>query len=142
MKTYAIRKGEGKLGYELAICDNGKVTTIDLIRKTTDNYLYMPDEVVKDTNRKLISMAMVDKALETNDEFEIIAKSVSAKTASAPKTSKSWINYLTDDEKALIEELKARATTRMNDPIAKAKKALEAAQKAYDELVKKAEAAE
>lgn len=46
--------------------------------------------------------------------------------------------YLTDEEKDELEALKEQATKRMNDPIEKAKRALEQARKEYEALLAKA----
>lgn len=139
MKQYRIRKSnESKLGYELAISDNGKVSTIQLNRKTTDNYLYMPDEVISATNRRLISMAMIDKTLETNDEFVITSKAPTIKSpnGTTKKSSTKWTEFLTDEEKKTIEDIKSKCEQRMNDPLTIALRELEAAKARVEELKK------
>lgn len=61
---------------------------------------------------KLIKLGTIDYGDEVKEKRTI--------TRSGDKPSKSattWLDYLTDDERKTIEDIKAKATTRMNDPL-------------------------
>lgn len=51
----------------------------------------------------------------------------------------NWTDYLTEEEKITMEEIKAKAMHRMNSPIEKARREVERAQAALDALLKAAQ---
>lgn len=111
------------------ILKDKKVTMVDndrivIVEENIDNckadrdgkkYLVLPENSV---NRKytqldkLLKLGTIDYGDEVKEKRTI--------TRSGDKPSKSattWLSYLTDDERKTIEDIKAKATARMNDPL-------------------------
>lgn len=138
MKYYVQKNTERKHGYELVIIDDaGSESIQDLPRKTPDNCLYMPDEIINAVNRKFVSINMLEKAGQ--DRFELTYR----EPREPRNLSKPLTNYMSDEDKIafanaqkIIEEIIEKAKiAKANDKV-KPLTALEKAQLA----VKKAQA--
>lgn len=112
MKYYITKNENSKHGYDLIVDNNGETQTIELTRKTTDNYLHLPEQCAKDTNRKLISIVMIEKA--DVDMFEITAKEYKEprkldKSSNGSNKYKDIEQYLDDNDKVLLQKLIEKA---------------------------------
>lgn len=140
MKYYTQFNQNAKHNYELVcVDDNGNETIVALNKKTTDNYLHMPECVVNDTNRRLISIAMIEKS--NCDRFEIVAKEYKAPRVLTTSPRKGLEEYLNEDDKKLFLELvekakKAREEANKKQPMSK----LEKAQRELERALAKVEA--
>lgn len=146
MTYYIVSNPQSKHGYDLQyVNDKGIVVkTVELRRKTTDNFLWLPEDCVAETNRKCISMAMIAKSGETH--FEVEPKEYrEPRQLGSNNGGKKLFDYLSDDDKILYLELvdrarKAReAANRPLTPVEKAKRAMERAQATYEKLLREAE---
>lgn len=139
--TIIIRKNaQTSTGYEL-VNGNGNVLPIESTYKGEPNTLVLPENTA---NRKYCNSKKVDAVGELTLEYkESKHYSVDPAKKTAPK--KGWEDYLDEDDKKVLEELKAKAEAKKkaekeaaeaakNDPIAKAKRELEKAQKRVNEL--------
>lgn len=150
MKYFIQLNATAKHGYELVKVDeNGKEIIVALDKKTADDYLYLPDDVVKATNRRLIGINGIKKSGATR--YELTMKEYHEPRVLGPRTesgsTKKLIDYLTDEEKATIEKLMAVAKERREaekskamSPIEKARKEYERKKAAYEKLLAEAEA--
>lgn len=131
MKTYITTSTTSTTGY--AIVDNGITTDINATDPKNERILKLPEN---SSNRKWYSADKVDKG-----QNELTFKASIKLGGRHIKPSKEeWTMYLTDEEKDQLEALKELATKRMNDPIEKAKRALEQARKEYEALLEKQQA--
>lgn len=129
MKTYITTSTTSTTGY--AIVDNGVTTDINATDPKNERILKLPEN---SSNRKWYSADKVDKG-----QVELTFKaSVKLGSKHMKPSKEDWTMYLTDEEKDELEALKEQATKRMNDPIEKAKRALEQARKEYEALLAKA----
>lgn len=106
---------------KVTMVDNDRIViveeNIDRIKKNSrgERWLMLPENSVNRqyTNLdKLIKLGTIDYGDEVKEKRTI--------THSGDKPSKSatsWLNYLTDDERKTLEDIKAKATARMNDPL-------------------------
>lgn len=90
--------------------DNGNVVELT---PNEDYYLKLPSN---SCNRQWVSGAKVEKApgqcVDYGTEVKE-ARVLGPKTSTTPKAStKGWMEYLTDDEKVIFDELKAKAEKR------------------------------
>lgn len=135
--TTIIRKSAtARFGYEwVEIHDDGTETIVALNKKTTDNYLYLPEN--NPFNRRLIGMNFLAKQ---GDEWEVTVREKSPRTVASSTSRKGLEEYLDNDDRALylalVEKALANKERAKNDPIAKARKALEKAQREYEALVR------
>lgn len=135
MKKIIRKNEEKKFGWEwVEIDENGNENIIDLNKKTTDNYLYLPEN---EFNRRLIGMNFLEKQ---GDEWEVTMRNSTPKISNNQTTIKKGLEeYLDDDDKALYLALVEKAIQNRdkmkNDPVAKAKAKYEAALKAYEALL-------
>lgn len=109
MKTFITPNADG---YELRIInDDGSVhSTTPLTKITNDGKSYvLPDNPA---NRKFWAISRLDcKEVElTYKETKTFGPRDPNATPKAP--TKGWLEYLTDEEKALYEQLKAKAEKR------------------------------
>jgi predicted RNA-binding protein with RPS1 domain len=111
MRFYVKFNDKCKHNYELFIVDDDNNTrTVELTSKTTDGYLRLPEECTKVTNRKMIAI----KQLEQSDgDFELTIKELNEKSQKVTKSTTNWQQYLTDDERAIFDELKSKCELRM-----------------------------
>ena len=138
MKYFAQLNTNAKHNYEL-ICvdDNGNETILPLNKKTTDNYLYMPECVVNDTNRRLVSIAMIEKSKA--DRFEITPKEHKEPRKLDMTNRKGLEEYLEGEDKemylALVEKAKkAREEANKKAPMSDLEKAMRAVERAQAKL--------
>ena len=106
---------------KVTMVDNDRIViveeNIDNVHKNSrgERWLVLPENSVNRqyTNLdKLIKLGTIDYGDEVKEKRTI--------TRSGDKPSKStttWLSYLTDDERKTIEDIKAKATARMNDPL-------------------------
>lgn len=134
MKYYAQFNPDAKHNYELVcVNDNGEVESIlALNKKTTDNYLHMPECVVNDTNRRLVSIAMIEKA--NVERFEITPKDYKEPRTLNVAPKKGLEEWLEGDDKelflALVEKAKkAREEAHKKVPMTELEKAIKARDK-------------
>ena len=143
MKVYIRHNATTKTGYEVvSTLDNGEVVVTELNRKTTDNYLYMPDHVVQATNRRLIGIALIEKSMK-DGEFEVEAKEYRAPRVLGPRDEngnhKKLEDYLTDEEKSIIANIMAEAKKRKEADKPKPLTEVEKAQREYEKAKAKLE---
>lgn len=146
MKYFITLNPLTKHGFELVkVDDEGNTTYHCLDRKTPDDYLYLPDDVVKATNRRLIGMNAVRKA--NVERYELTVKEYREPRVLGPRDNtaprKKLEDYLTEEEKSIIakimEECKKRREADKPKPlteIEKAKIAAEKAQAKYERLLR------
>lgn len=124
MKYYTQFNTSAKHNYELVCVDDDMSETIvPLNRKTTDNFLYLPDTCVRDTNRRLISIAMIERSGDVR--FEITPKEYREARTLTGMSKKGLEDWLEGDDKVLYLEL-----------VEKAKKAREEAMRPRTEVEK------
>lgn len=106
---------------KVTMVDNDRIIiveeNIDNIKTNSRNerWLVLPENSV---NRKYTNLDKLIKlgAIDYGDEVK--EKRTLTHTNDRPsKASASWVEYLTDDERKTLEDIKAKATQRMNDPI-------------------------
>lgn len=105
-----------KYNYELVITnDDGSIDVRELNQKTTDNYLRLPMDVYDATNRHYVSLKMLD---ELNGDTYVIEPKSTRRVFSTTKNEKTTnfaiLEYLTDDEKQIYNELYKKAIHRYN----------------------------
>ena len=138
MKYFAQLNTNAKHNYELVcVDDNGNEIILPLNKKTTDNYLYMPECVVNDTNRRLVSIAMIEKSKA--DRFEINPKEHKEPRKLDMTNRKGLEEYLEGEDKemylALIEKAKkAREEANKKAPMSDLEKAMRAVERAQAKL--------
>lgn len=125
MKTIIRRNADAKFGYEYVTIENGHEVVTELVKKTTDNYLYLPEN---DFNRKLIGIAFLDKQ---GDEWEVTPREPKVKAQATTATPRKGLEeYLEGDDRAtylaLVEKAIANREKVKNDPVAKLKAKIEA----------------
>lgn len=150
MKYFIQLNATAKHGYDLVKVDEkGKETIVSLDKKTADDYLYLPDDVVKATNRKLIGINAIKKSGATR--YELTVKEYREPRVLGPRTEsgprKKLEDYLTDDEKATIAAIMEKAKERREadkpvplTPLEKARREYERKKAAYEKLMSEAEA--
>lgn len=109
MKTYITRNTEAKFGYQIVFDDKAH-EILDIV--DDGKTLKLPENP---SNRKYFSIAKVEAAGGTIELTYKESKTFGPRTneSSTPKTStKGWTEYLTDEEKAIFDELKAKAEKR------------------------------
>lgn len=120
MKTFITPNANG---YELRIMnDDGTIfSTTPLTKITNDGKSYILPE--NPANRHFWAISRLDdKEVElTYKESKTFGPRTNSPTPTT--TTKGWTTYLTDEEKALYDELKAKAERRAKIEALKAKKA-------------------
>ena len=95
-----------KYGYDCVTIDDNNVETVkELTSKTTDNYLRIS---IPEYNIKMIAIKTIENNLH-DDEY-VIEPREARNTNNI--SSGSWQEYLTDEEKATIEDIKQRCVER------------------------------
>lgn len=124
MKTIIRRNPNAKFGYEyVTINEDGIENVVELTKKTTDNYLHLPENAF---NRKLIGIAFLDKQ---GDEWEVTTREAKAKVTNPATPRKGLEEYLEGDDKItylnLVEKAMANREKVKNDPVAKLRAQIE-----------------
>ena len=120
MKTFITSNADAKFGYQINF--DGKI--LDVLDIVDDGKtLKLPENP---SNRKYFSIAKVEAAGGTIELTYKETKTLGPKTEgnTTKSTTLKWTDYLTEEEKALYEELKAKAENRAM--IAKLKAQMEA----------------
>jgi len=110
MKTYITRNAEAKFGYQILFNDQA-FDVLDIL--DDGKTLKLPENP---SNRKYFSIAKVEAAGGTIELSYKESKSFGPRTSTTSTTpkapTKGWMEYLTDEEKAIVEEIKAKAEKR------------------------------
>lgn len=112
MNTYKIAANSlSKYGFDLiTIKEDGSIDRQELTSKTTDNYfkLNLPQEY----NIKYLAIKQIKANLNEEGEYTIEPRTQRAASTSSGSTL-SWMNYISKEEKATIEAIKAKAIKAM-----------------------------
>ena len=109
MKTYITRNPESKFGYQV-LFDDKILDVLDIV--DDGKTLKLPENP---SNRKYFSIKKVE---ESNGTIELTYKESKTfgprtNTSTTPKVStKGWMEYLTDEEKTILDEIKTKAERR------------------------------
>ena len=144
MKYYITKNENSKHGYDLIVDNNnGETQVIELTRKTTDNYLHMPEQCANETNRRLISIAMIQKA--NVDMFEVMPREYREprKLSTSNAQRKGLEEYLNEEDRAIFLALIEKAKTAREEankkvplsPIEKAQRKIAQLQAKLEELM-------
>lgn len=132
---YSIRKNSAaKHGYDFVIThDDGHEEIKAITAKTSDGYLKLPEN-------PMWKMARISLLEMTEGDLELTEKRPLRTTTASdgqPKSNGKWLDYVSDEDKALLAQIKERAIKKMK--IAIAQDALAKAKAYYEELLKGAE---
>lgn len=113
MNTYKIVANSlAKYGFDLITIDgSNNVTRKELTSKTTDGYLRM---AIPEYNIKMVSLKQINSNLDENGEY-ILQPKAERKTAAKTQTvaKSSWLDYLDENDRKIVNELKAKAEQAM-----------------------------
>lgn len=113
MNTYKIvANSSAKYGFDLiTIDDSNNVVRKELTSKTTDGYLRMQ---IPEYNIKMVSLKQINSNLDENGEY-VLQPKAERKTATKTQTvaKSSWIDYLDENDRKIVDELKAKAEQAM-----------------------------
>ena len=121
MKTIITKSETSKTGY--AINFDGQSIDINETDPKNPSILKLPENP---SNRKWYSIAKIEKGLTelTYKETRTIDRT---NTPDRPTATKNWTEYLTDEERTIIDEIKQKCATRAKrDKILKQIEALKA----------------
>ena len=106
MKTIITKSETSKTGY--AINFDGKTIDINETDPNNPGSLKLPENP---SNRKWYSIAKIEKGLTelTYKETRTIDRTT---TSEKPTATKNWTEYLTDEERTIIDEIKQKCATR------------------------------
>ena len=142
MKYYIQSNPQAKHGFELVkVDDNGDEIIVALDKKTADDYLYLPEDVVSATNRRLIGINGIKKA--NVERYELTTKEYHEPRVLGPRPAngeprKKLEDYMTDEEKAIIAGIIAKAKERREEATKREPMTeLEKAQRAYERALAK-----
>lgn len=133
MNTYKIvANSQAKYGFDLITIDEtNNETRKELTSKTTDGYLRMQ---IPEYNIKMVSLKQINSNLDENGEY-VLQPKAERKTATKTQTvtKSSWLDYLNENDRKIVDELKAKAEQAMRieklkAQIAKLEKQLEDAE--------------
>lgn len=132
MNTYKIvANSSAKYGFDLITIDEtNNETRKELTSKTTDGYLRM---AIPEYNIKMVSLKEIRANLNENGEY-VLQPKVARKNATAQTVAKSsWVDYLDENDRKIVDELKAKAEqamriAKLKAQIAKLEKQLEDAE--------------
>ena len=113
MNTYKIVVNpQAKHGFDLIVIDeSNNETRKSLTSKTTDGYLRVS---IPEYNIKMVSLKEINKNLDENGEYVLqpkTARKIATKTQTITKSS--WLDYLDENDRKIIDELKAKAEHAM-----------------------------
>lgn len=113
MNTYKIvANSNSKHGFDLITIDEtNHETRKELTSKTTDGYLRM---AIPEYNIKMVSLKQINENLDENNEY-ILQPRAERKTTTKTQTvaKSSWLDYLDENDRKIINELKAKAEQAM-----------------------------
>lgn len=113
MNTYKIvANSNSKYGFDLITIDEtNNETRKELTSKTTDGYLRMQ---IPEYNIKMVSLKQINSNLDENGEY-VLQPKAERKTATKTQTvaKSSWLDYLDENDRKIINELKTKAEQAM-----------------------------
>lgn len=128
---YSIRKNSAsKHGYDFIIThDDGHEEVKAITARTSDGYLKLPDN-------PMWKMARISLLEATEGDLELTEKRPirNTSTESKPRTNGRWLDYVSDKDKKVLADIKARAERAM--AIAIAQEAVKNAEAYLEELMK------
>lgn len=143
MKTIITRNTEAKTGYAMIeIAEDGteKVTLLDKSHTHSKTGIVTIDLPKNTTNRLCINPSKLEKELANADSYELPYKDESEKRTLG--NGKKIEDYITDEEKKIIDEIYAKAKARKEadkpkelTPLEKAQLEVEKAQKRLEKLL-------
>lgn len=112
MNTYKIvANSNSKYGFDLITIDEtNNETRKELTSKTTDGYLRMQ---IPEYNIKMVSLKQINENL-VNDEY-VLQPKTERKTVTKTQTiaKSSWIDYLDENDRKIVEQLRIKAEHAM-----------------------------
>ena len=113
MNTYKIvANSQAKHGFDLITIDEtNNETRKELTSKTTDGYLRV---AIPEYNIKMVSLKQINNNLDENGEY-VLQPKAERKTATKTQTvtKSSWLDYLNENDRKIVDELKAKAEQAM-----------------------------
>lgn len=113
MNTYKIvANSQAKHGFDLITIDEtNNETRKELTSKTTDGYLRV---AIPEYNIKMVSLKQINSNLDENGEY-VLQPKAERKTATKTQTvaKSSWLDYLNENDRKIVNELKAKAEQAM-----------------------------
>lgn len=113
MNTYKIvANSNSKHGFDLITIDeSNNETRKELTSKTTDGYLKV---AIPEYNIKMVSLKQINSNLDENGEYVLQPKAERKTTTKTQTIAKSsWLDYLDENDRKIINELKAKAEQTM-----------------------------
>lgn len=113
MNTYKIvANSNSKHGFDLITIDEtNHETRKELTSKTTDGYLRV---AIPEYNIKMVSLKQINSNLDENGEYVLQPKAERKTTTKTQTVAKSsWLDYLNENDRKIIDELKAKAEQAM-----------------------------
>lgn len=113
MNTYKIvANSNSKHGFDLITIDEtNHETRKELTSKTTDGYLRV---AIPEYNIKMVSLKQINSNLDENGEYVLQPKAERKTTTKTQTIAKSsWLDYLDENDRKIINELKAKAEQAM-----------------------------
>lgn len=113
MNTYKIvANSQAKHGFDLITIDEtNNAIRKQLTSKTTDGYLRV---AIPEYNIKMVSLKQINSNLDENGEY-VLQPKAERKTATKTQTvaKSSWLDYLNENDRKIVDELKAKAEQAM-----------------------------
>lgn len=113
MNTYKIvANSQAKHGFDLITIDEtNNETRKELTSKTTDGYLRV---AIPEYNIKMVSLKQINSNLDKNGEYVLQPKAERKTTTKTQTVTKSsWLDYLNENDRKIVDELKAKAEQAM-----------------------------
>ena len=113
MNTYKIvANSNSKHGFDLITIDEtNHETRKELTSKTTDGYLRV---AIPEYNIKMVSLKQINSNLDENGEYVLQPKAERKTTTKTQTIAKSsWLDYLDENDRKIVNELKAKAEQAM-----------------------------
>ena len=113
MNTYKIvANSQAKHGFDLITIDEtNNETRKELTSKTTDGYLRV---AIPEYNIKMVSLKQINSNLDENGEYVLQPKAERKTTTKTQTVAKSsWLDYLNENDRKIVNELKAKAEQAM-----------------------------
>lgn len=129
MKTYITTNPSTPTGYEVTVTyDDGKVEHLPIVKKEPDretkgafDWYILPENP---SNRKMVNGKKIHDGMElTYRETRTLGPRTNEPNASPKMSTKGWMEYLTDEEKTIVEEIRVKAERRAQIAKLKAQKA-------------------